>query len=50
MTHILSNLPEEYDNNVENIEYELDDEDDLLTIKIIREKLLKKYDRMNVLP
>ena len=39
MTHILSNLPKEYENIVENLEDELDDNIDMLTIKIIQDKL-----------
>ena len=48
MTHILSNLTEEYNNTIENIEDELDDNIDMLTIKIIRDKLSSKYDIVNV--
>ena len=47
MTHILSNLPEYYDNIVENLEYRLDDDIHMLAIKIIWYKLSAKYDRMN---
>ena len=46
MTHILSNLPGEYENTVENIEDELDDNIDMLTIKIFWDKLSAKYARM----
>ena len=38
MTHILYNLPKEYKNIVENIEYELDEDINLLTIKIVGDK------------
>ena len=38
MTHILYNLPKEYKNIVENIEYELDEYINLLTIKIVGDK------------
>ena len=48
MTHILSNLPEEYNNIVENLEYELDDEIGMLNLEIIWDKVSAKYDRMNV--
>ena len=48
MTHILSNLPEEYENIFENLEKELDYYIDMLTIKIIWDKLSAKYDSMNV--
>ena len=47
MTHILSNLPEEYDSIVENLEEKVDDDIDMLTIKKIQEKISVKYDRMN---
>ena len=42
MAHILSNLPEEYENIVENVEDSLDDDIDLLTIKIILDKILAR--------
>ena len=45
MTHIISNLTEEYENTVENLEDELDN--DMLTFKIIQDKLSSNYDRMN---
>ena len=47
MTHIISNLPEEYENIVENLEDELDDDIAMLNIKIIWDKLSAKYNRMN---
>ena len=47
MTHILSNLPEEYQNIVEILEYGLDDDSNTLNIKRIRDKLSVKFDRMN---
>ena len=47
MTHIMSNLPEEYKNMVENLEDELDDEIDMFAIEIIRDKLWAKYYIMN---
>ena len=39
MTHILSNLPEEYNKMVENLEDELDDKIDMFAIKIFRDKI-----------
>lgn len=47
MTHILSNLPEVYQNIVEILEDYLDDEDAPQTIKRIRDKLSEKYDWTN---
>ena len=47
MTHILSNLPEEYQNIVETIEYKLDYEENPLAIDRIHDKLSVKYYRMN---
>ena len=47
MTHILFSLPEEYNNSVENLEDKLDYFIDMLTIKIIQDKLSAKYNRMN---
>ena len=47
MTHILSNLTEEYGNLVKNLEYELYDDIDILTIKRIQDKLSSKCDKMN---
>ena len=43
MTNMLSNLPKEYPNIVEITEDWLDDEDDPLTIEIIRDELSVKY-------
>ena len=48
MTHILSNLPKEYDNTVEKLEDKFSDIIYLLPIKINKDKLLTKYNRMNV--
>ena len=48
MTYIISNFPEAYDNIVENIEEEMDDDNDPLTIKSICDKLLEKYDQTDV--
>ena len=48
MTHILSNFHEAYEKFIENLEDELDDAEDSLTIDRIRDKLLEKYHRMNV--
>ena len=39
MTHILSKLPEEHENIVENLEGGLDDNTDTLTNERIRDKL-----------
>ena len=47
MTHILSNLPEEYQSIVEILEDKLDDKDDHLNIERILEKLLVKFGHMN---
>ena len=47
MTHILSNLPEVYQNILEILEDYLDDEDAPQTIKRIRDKLSEKYDWTN---
>ena len=47
MINIMLNLPKEYDNIVENLEDELDDDIDLLTIKIIWGKLQAKNSRTN---
>ena len=46
MTHILSNLPEEYQTIVEILEGILDDENHPLTIKRVSNKLLVKYNQM----
>ena len=47
MTHIMSNLPEEYKKIVENLEDEVDDNIYPLTIERICDKLLSKYDQKN---
>ena len=47
MTQIMPNLPEEYQNTVDILEYKLDDEEYPLTAKNVFDKLLVKYDRMN---
>ena len=47
MIHILSNISEEYENIVENLEDELDKDIDMLTIEIIQDVLSAKYDKMN---
>ena len=47
MTHIISNLPEGYENIVENLEEELYDDIGMLTNKIFWDKLSYKYNRMN---
>ena len=47
MTHILLNLPEEYQTIVEILEEKLHDKDDPLTIERIRDKLSVKFDLMN---
>ena len=47
MSHILSNLPEEYQTIVEILEYKLDDDSDFITIERIRDKILVKYDWTN---
>ena len=47
MSHILSNLPEEYQTIVEIIGDKLDDDSDFITIERIRDKILVKYDRTN---
>ena len=47
MTHIIQNLPEEYQNMVQMIKYRLDDEDNCLTIERIGDKHLIKYDQMD---
>ena len=49
-THIISNLTEEYQNIVEIIYGDLDDEDNQLTIEMIRDKLSVNYDQMNKNP
>ena len=47
MTHILSNLPEEYQTAVEILEEKLYYKDDSLTIEKIREKNSVGFDSMN---
>ena len=46
MTYILSNLPEEYEKIIENLEDELDDDIDMFTIKNIWDKLSANYNRV----
>ena len=48
MKQILYNLPEAYNNSIEKLEDKLNDGIDTLTIKIIRDKILAKYDQMSV--
>ena len=48
MAHILSNLPEAYNNMLGNLDENLDDNKDPLNIKRICDKILKKYDQINV--
>ena len=50
MTHILSNLPKDYQNTIEILEDKLDDEENPLTIERINDKLFLKYDQMNEQP
>ena len=47
MTHILSNLPEEYQNIVEILEEKLYDKYEPLTIERICDKLSDFFDQMN---
>ena len=47
MTHILSNLPEEYQTIAGILEDELYDKDKPLTIDRIRDNILVKFDQMN---
>ena len=47
MTHILSNLPEEYQIIVESIEEKLYEKYHPLTIERIRDKLSAEIDQMN---
>ena len=47
MTHILPNIPEEYENIFENLVDKLYDDIDMLTIKRIWDKLSAKYNRMD---
>ena len=46
LTQILSNLCEEYENISENLEDELYDDINILTIKIFWDKMSSKYDKM----
>ena len=48
MTPKLPDLPEEYHNIVENIEDKLDYDIDYILIKRICDKVLEKYDQINV--
>ena len=45
-SHILSNLPEEYQTIVEFLDEKLYDESDFITIQSIRDKILVRYDLM----
>ena len=47
--HTQLNLPKSYKNIVENLEYELYDDNSPLNIKRISNKLSEKYDWMNIL-
>ena len=47
VTHVLSNLSEEYQNIVEIIEDELENDGNSLTIYMIHGNLLVRYDKMN---
>ena len=47
MTHILSNLTKEYQNNVEILEDKFDYNNTLLNIERIHDKLSVKYEQMN---
>ena len=47
MSHILSNLLEEYQTIVEILEDKLDYDSDFITIERIRDKILFKYEQMN---
>ena len=46
MIHVLNNLPEEYDNLVEDLEDRIEASNDPLTIKTLRERLRMKYERI----
>ena len=50
MTHILSNLPESYNDFEENIKDKMDDDVDILSIKRVcaGDKLSEKYYQMNL--
>ena len=45
ITHIILNLPEEYQTKIEILEEKLDDKDSPLNIKRIHDELLYKYVR-----
>ena len=45
MSHILSDLPEEYQTILEIIEDKLDNDSEFITIERVRDKILVKYDR-----
>ena len=47
ITHIMPNLPEEYENSNENLKDKLNDEIDMLTIKRIWDKIADKYNKTN---
>ena len=47
MIHILNNLPEEYDNQVEQLEDKLNNTTEPLNLKTIRENLNLRYERLN---
>ena len=47
MSHILSNLPEEYQTIVEILEDKLDNDSDFITIERIHDKILVEYDKTN---
>ena len=47
MSHILSNLPEEYQTIVEILEDKLDNDSDFVTNERIHDKILVKYDQTN---
>ena len=46
--HILSNWPKWYENILENLEEKMDDNVDPLTIKKECDKILAKYDQINL--
>ena len=47
MSHILSNLPEEYQTIIEILEDKLDYDSDFITIERIRDKIFLKYEQIN---
>ena len=47
ITHIMPSLPEEYNNFIENFKGKWYDNIDMLTIKIIWDKIAAKYNKMN---